>query len=157
LNRQGYQYAGAWRRLGALLVNLFLVSTIVGFGILAWITMSQETPEWNERFVSVWIAGTLIIAVLVKIVLDAELMGTPGLHLMDCLLVDARTGAPITLVQSLKRTLGTLLAILPAFLGVAWMFWDKRKQGWHDKLGGAVVIRDDDALKSLSELARNVS
>jgi uncharacterized RDD family membrane protein YckC len=156
LNHQQYQYAGAWRRLGASLLNLFLVATIVGFGILAWITMSQETPEWGERFVSVWIAGTLIIAVLLKIVLDAELMGTPGLHLMDCLLVDARTGAPITLVQSLKRTLGTLLAILPVFLGVAWMFWDKRKQGWHDKLGGAVVIRDDDALKSLSELARNV-
>ncbi|MDH3900288.1 MAG: RDD family protein [Gammaproteobacteria bacterium] len=157
MNHRGFQYAGAWRRFGALLIDLFLVAAVVGFGILAWITVSQETPEWGERFVSVWVTGTLTIAVLLKIVLDAELMGTPGLHLLDCLLVDARTGSAITLIQSLKRTLGILLAILPALLGLAWIFWDRRKQGWHDKLGGAVVVRDDDALKSLTELARNVS
>jgi uncharacterized RDD family membrane protein YckC len=139
------------------MIDLFLVATIIGFGILAWITLSEETPEWGSRFVSVWVSGTLIIAVLLKIVLDAELRGTPGLHLMDCLLVDIRTGNAITLGQSVKRTLGTPLAILPALLGLAWMIWDRHKQGWHDKLGGAVVIRDDAALKSLTELARNAS
>jgi len=157
LNNRAFQYAGAWRRFGALLIDLFLVASVVGFGMLAWISVSQETPEWSDRFVSVWVTGILTIAVLLKIVLDAELMGTPGLHLMDCLLVDVSTGSAITLYQSVKRTLGTLLAILPALLGLAWIFWDKRKQGWHDKLGGAVVIRDDDALKSLTELARNAS
>ena len=139
------------------MIDLFLVATIIGFGILAWITVSQETPEWDSRFVNVWVTGTLIIAVLLKIVLDAELRGTPGLHLVDCLLVDSRSGHAITLGQSVKRTLATPLAILPALLGLAWMIWDRRKQGWHDKLGGAVVIRDDDALKSLTELARNTS
>lgn len=139
------------------MIDLFLVATIIGFGILAWITLSKETPEWGSRFVSVWVSGTLIIAVLLKIVLDAELRGTPGLHLMDCLLVDIRSGNAITLGQSVKRALGTPLAILPALLGLAWIIWDRHKQGWHDKLGGAVVIRDDAALKSLTELARNAS
>ncbi len=139
------------------MIDLFLVATIIGFGLLAWITASQETPEWGSRFVNVWISGTLTIAVLLKIVLDAELRGTPGLHLVDCLLVDIRTGGAITLGQSVKRTLGTLLAILPVLLGLAWMLWDRRKQGWHDKLAGSVVVRDDDALKSLTELARNAS
>jgi uncharacterized RDD family membrane protein YckC len=157
LNYRAFQYAGAWRRFGALLIDLFLLATIIGFGILVWITLSEEPPEWGSRFVSVWISGTLIIAVLLKIVLDAELRGTPGLHLMDCLLVDIRTGNAISLGQSVKRTLGTPLAILPALLGLAWMIWDRRKQGWHDKLGGAVVIRDDAALKSLTELARSAS
>lgn len=157
MNYRTFQYAGAWRRFGALMIDLFLVATIIGFGILAWITVSEETPEWGSRFVNVWVTGTLIIAVLLKIVLDAELRGTPGLHLMDCLLVDIHTGNAITLGQSAKRTLGIPLAILPALLGLAWIIWDRRKQGWHDKLGGAVVIRDDAALKSLTELARNAS
>ncbi|MFV1973934.1 MAG: RDD family protein [Thiohalobacterales bacterium] len=157
MNTSAFQYAGAWRRFGALMIDLFLVATVIGFGLLAWITASQETPEWGSRFVNVWISGTLTIAVLLKIVLDAELRGTPGLHLVDCLLVDIRTGGAITLGQSVKRTLGTLLAILPALLGLAWMLWDRRKQGWHDKLAGSVVVRDDDALKSLTELARNAS
>ena len=49
------------------------------------------------------------------------------------------------------------LAIAPALLGLAWIFWDRRRQGWHDKLGDCVVIRDDDALRSLTDLARHVS
>ena len=157
MNYRAHRYAGTWRRLGALLIDLLLVATVTGFGILAWITMAQETPEWGARFVSVWVTGTLIIAVLLKILLDAELKGTPGLHLVDCLLVDARTGNAITIGQSVKRTLGVLLAILPALLGLAWMIWDPRKQGWHDKIGGTVVVRDDDALKSLTDLARSLS
>lgn len=157
MNKSAFQYAGARRRFGALLIDLLLVATIIGFGILVWITVSQETPEWGSRFINVWITGTLSIALLLKIVLDAELRGTPGLHLMDCLLVDSKSGAAITLGQSVARALGTLLALLPALLGLAWMIWDRRKQGWHDKLGGTVVIRDNDALKSLTELASHLS
>jgi uncharacterized RDD family membrane protein YckC len=28
------------------------------------------------------------------------------------------------------------------FLGIIWVGFDKRKQGWHDKLAGTVVIRN---------------
>lgn len=157
MNNRAFRYAGAWRRLGALLIDLFLIATVIGFGILAWITVSQETPEWDSPFVRVWVSGMLSIAVLLKIVLDAEFKGTPGLHLVDCLLVDAQSGNAITLGQSVKRILGTVLAILPVLLGLAWMLWDRRRQGWHDKLAGSVIIRDDDALKSLTELSRSVS
>jgi len=152
-----YQYAGAWRRFGALCLDLFLVATLIGFGLLAWITLTKEPHEWGSRFVTVWVCGSLALAVLLKIALDSELGGTPGLHLADCLLVDARTGQGISLARSAWRTLGMLLAVLPVLLGIAWMLWDRRRQGWHDKLGGCVVIRDDDALKSLAELTRNVS
>ena len=157
MNSSAFQLAGAWRRLGALIIDLFLVATLIGFGLLARITIAEETPEWDSRFVDVWIIGVLTMTVLLKILLDAELRGTPGLHLVDCLLVDAGTGSAITLGQSVKRALGTLLAVLPALLGLAWMLWDRRKQGWHDKLGGTIVIRDDDALKSLTELSGSLS
>jgi len=29
-------------------------------------------------------------------------------------------------------------------LGLVWVAFDRRKQGWHDKLAGTVVIRDYD-------------
>src|SRR5712691_4463369 len=29
-------------------------------------------------------------------------------------------------------------------LGLTWIAFDKRKQGWHDKLAGTVVIQEDD-------------
>jgi uncharacterized RDD family membrane protein YckC len=53
-----------------------------------------------------------------------------------------------------KRTLGLIVAILPVLLGLLWMLWNKRRQGWHDLLAGSVVIREDEALKSVHQLAR---
>ncbi|MBX3651771.1 MAG: RDD family protein [Burkholderiales bacterium] len=40
--------------------------------------------------------------------------------------------------------LGTpyIASALPLFLGFIWVGIDKRKQGWHDKLAGTVVIRN---------------
>jgi uncharacterized RDD family membrane protein YckC len=29
----------------------------------------------------------------------------------------------------------------PLMLGIIWVAFDKRKQGWHDKLAGTVVVR----------------
>lgn len=31
--------------------------------------------------------------------------------------------------------------MLPFCVGIIWVAFDKRKQGWHDKLAGTVVIR----------------
>jgi len=31
--------------------------------------------------------------------------------------------------------------VVPLGLGLLWVAFDKRKQGWHDKLAGTVVIR----------------
>jgi uncharacterized RDD family membrane protein YckC len=39
------------------------------------------------------------------------------------------------------RYLGYFVSTIPFGLGLFWIGWDKRKQGWHDKLAGTVVIR----------------
>jgi len=40
------------------------------------------------------------------------------------------------------RYFGYFLASIPLGLGLLWVAFDKRKQGWHDKLAGTVVIRE---------------
>jgi uncharacterized RDD family membrane protein YckC len=55
--------------------------------------------------------------------------------------VDARTGNTLTVGQSIGRYLAYFVAMLPMFLGIIWVAFDPRKQGWHDKLAGTVVIR----------------
>ena len=32
--------------------------------------------------------------------------------------------------------------MIPLCLGLIWVAFDARKQGWHDKLAGTVVVRD---------------
>ena len=43
--------------------------------------------------------------------------------------------------QLIGRYLGYYVSILPMMLGIIGVGFDARKQGWHDKLAGTVVIR----------------
>jgi uncharacterized RDD family membrane protein YckC len=56
-------------------------------------------------------------------------------------LVVLSTGEYLTYAQGFWRCVGYVLASMPLFLGVAWIAWDKNRQGWHDKMVGTVVIR----------------
>ena len=51
-------------------------------------------------------------------------------------------GLPLTFMRSTRRYLTFLLAALPLFLGLLWVIWDDRRQGWHDKLSDTCVIYD---------------
>jgi uncharacterized RDD family membrane protein YckC len=148
------EYAGPGRRLAALIIDIILVAAIIAGGLLAWMTIGGKTPDSGSRAFHFVAGGGALFTLTLKVTLDAWLQGTPGLRLMDCRLVDARSGLGIGLVRSVKRTLGLIVAILPVLLGLLWILWNKRRQGWHDLLAGSVVIREDEALKSLHQLAR---
>jgi uncharacterized RDD family membrane protein YckC len=55
--------------------------------------------------------------------------------------VDAETGNTLSLGKSVGRYFAYFISFLPLGLGIFWIALDKRKQGWHDKLAGSVVIR----------------
>lgn len=148
------EYAGPGRRLAALIIDSILVAAIIAGGLLAWVTLGGKAPDSDSRAFHFAAGGAVLFTLTLKVTLDAWLQGTPGLRLMDCRLVDARSGLGIGLVRSVKRALGLILAILPVLLGLLWMLWNKRRQGWHDLLAGSVVIREDEALKSVHQLAR---
>ena len=56
--------------------------------------------------------------------------------------VDAHTGQAISTPKAIGRYLGYYVSALPLMLGIIWVGIDKKKQGFHDKLAGTVVIRD---------------
>lgn len=154
MSSSDFQYAGMWRRFGALLIDIFLATLLLACALLAWSAWSGDMPAWGSRTLNYAIAAAVLIALLLMVLLDARLQGTPGLQLLDCRLVDARSGQAIGLGRSAKRTVYLLLSVLPLLLGLLWIGWDKHKQGLHDKLAGTLVIREDYALRSLQELAR---
>ena len=67
---------------------------------------------------------------------------TPGKMLFAHKIVDSKTFQPPTKIQFLKRICGYLISILPLFLGFIWIAFDKRKQSWHDKFAGTVVVKN---------------
>jgi len=65
---------------------------------------------------------------------------TPGKILLSMKIVDEKTGKAPTNTQLIKRYLGYIVSGVPLFLGFFWIIFDKKKQGWHDKLADTVVV-----------------
>jgi len=55
--------------------------------------------------------------------------------------VHPRTGRLPATKQLIGRYLGYYVSTIPFCLGLIWVAFDPRKQGWHDKLAGTVVVR----------------
>jgi uncharacterized RDD family membrane protein YckC len=66
---------------------------------------------------------------------------TPGKMAISARIVDARTGGKPSVGQLIGRYLGYFVSMFPLFIGLIWVAFDPRKQGWHDKLAGTVVVR----------------
>lgn len=66
---------------------------------------------------------------------------TPGKMALSARIVDARTGGNPSTGQCVGRYLAYILSALALGIGFLWVAFDRRKQGWHDKLAGTVVIK----------------
>ncbi|MGI9332370.1 MAG: RDD family protein [Gammaproteobacteria bacterium] len=66
---------------------------------------------------------------------------TPGKMAFNARIVDARDGSKLSAGQIVGRYFGYIPSFLVVGLGCVWIGWDARKQGWHDKLAGTVVVR----------------
>ncbi|HGB3470251.1 TPA: RDD family protein [Salmonella enterica subsp. diarizonae serovar 61:l,v:z35] len=84
----------------------------------------------------------LVLPVLLTVVLWRWLQATPGKMGLRLRVVDAQSGQAAGTGQYIVRWLGYMLSALPVGLGFLWTAFDRRKQGWHDKITGTVLVRD---------------
>ncbi len=152
-------YAGFWRRLTAALLDLLLLASLLspllylvyGPEYFAW---RLGGPGWLGSFGVADALLTKALPLALLVALWSAMGATPGKLLMGCRVVSATDGSPITPRRALVRALCYLVSGLPLYLGFFWIGWDRRKQGFHDKIAGTVVVRheDDYAVESLEAL-----
>ena len=65
---------------------------------------------------------------------------TPGMKVFGIRVADASTYKRIGLGRAFLRYVGFVVASGCCLIGLIWAAFDSRKQGWHDKIGGTVVI-----------------
>ena len=134
------EYAGFWVRVGAAVIDTLLIGIVV-YPIL---TAVYGTGYWSGEkllqgpvdFLLSWVLPAVAV-VLFWLARQA----TPGKMAIGARIVDAKTGGKPTTSQLVIRYLGYYVAMIPLFLGILWVAFDPRKQGWHDKLAGTVVVR----------------
>ncbi|GEM_PF-1644108 len=80
---------------------------------------------------------------------------TPGKWLLGLKIVDAETLEEPSTKQYIIRFLGFFVSLPPFLLGFMAIGWSKRKQSWHDRLAGTVVIHTRKTLKEWLEERHN--
>jgi uncharacterized RDD family membrane protein YckC len=135
------KYVGFWARVGAALIDSALLLLIIT-PVLYWI----YGPKYFEAPGS--IAGPTdvllnwVFPALAVIIFWIYRQATPGKMVIGAHIVDADTGQPPSAGQLIGRYFGYYVSIIPLGLGLIWVAFDARKQGWHDKLAGTVVVRE---------------
>ncbi len=140
-------YAGFWIRVAStlidtvalLMVTVPLLTFIYGTDYWA---LDLKTLQEKPPVMGVWdVLLNYIFPVVAVISFWLYKSATPGKMLTKLKIVDAKTGEKPKVGQFFLRYIGFIIALLPFLLGVIWVGFDKRKQGWHDKLASTVVIR----------------
>lgn len=137
-----HEYAGFRVRAGAAIIDSFLILII----IVPILTGIYGTQYWAGQSIvqGVWsFLLNYILPAIAIIIFWAYKSATPGKMVLKLTIVDAKTGAPPSIVQLIVRYFGYYISTIPLFLGLIWVGIDKRKQGWHDKLAGTVVIKSN--------------
>jgi len=148
-----FEYAGFWRRLFAFFIDsiiLSLLSTVILasiFGTDQLVKMHQISEFSQTDWIIV--GAEQAIPALWTILFWIIFMATPGKLLVNCQVVDADTLQKARPTQLTLRYFYYLISLLPLGLGFFWIGFNRRRQGWHDKLANTVVILQDDSLDPL--------
>jgi uncharacterized RDD family membrane protein YckC len=140
LENAGLEYVGFWPRVGAALIDSVLI-LVICVPLVTWV---YGPGYWTQQRLIAGPADFLINWVLpaIAVVLFwVYRQATPGKIAVGGRIVDAETGQAPSTRQLIVRYLGYYVSMLPLFLGILWVAFDGRKQGWHDKLAGTVVVR----------------
>jgi uncharacterized RDD family membrane protein YckC len=123
----GLAFGGFWLRVLAYLIDASLLGIveIVLFSALGVAGQAIGPLIFVVYFVGLWgLTGQTIGMMLL------------GLHV-----VRNADGGKISWSAAVLRFVGLLVAFACISLGVIWVAFDARKRGWHDTIGGTVVVR----------------
>jgi uncharacterized RDD family membrane protein YckC len=142
MNEPQPQYVGFWARVGAAIIDTILL-LIVCIPLVTWYYGSSYwlgAGGWfivgPMDFVINWVLPAVVV-----ILFWMYRQATPGKMAIGARIVDADTGEPPRTAQLVIRYLGYYVSMLPFMLGILWVGFDSRKQGWHDKIANTVVVR----------------
>jgi len=168
------QYVGFWKRFLAFIIDSVIILLVILIAALAIYGRQyiELSGQGKTLIFDVLVQG--VLPALAAILFWRYRGATPGKMLIGASIVNAKTlGRPST-GQLIGRYFAYIVSMLPGMVfaaaivaastvlgrvdlqvwllitpllmwGFLWIAFDKRRQGWHDKLAGTVVIYDEDS------------
>jgi uncharacterized RDD family membrane protein YckC len=140
------EYAGFWIRVLAVFIDSILILCVMipllG-AIYGWDYFLNFLEPLDESR-SLISSGTdffisYVLPAVATIVFWKTRQATPGKMMLSMKIVDAETGGPMSGGQAVGRYFAYFVSLI-FMLGYLWVAFDPRKQSWHDKLAGTVVV-----------------
>jgi len=153
--------AGFWRRLWGTLLDGLLYGLValpfvvvglvlifaVGLGDCSTDPVTDDIVCNGQENVGGIVAGAVVLFVGWVFVLVIYLRAlatrgqTWGRKLAGVRVVDATTGAAPGWGKAIGRSLfANVISANVCYLGYLWMLWDSKRQTWHDKVAGTLVV-----------------
>jgi uncharacterized RDD family membrane protein YckC len=135
------RYAGFWARFWASLIDSVLLLVII-------VPLLVAAYGWDYFESGALVQGPLdflvswVFPAIAVTVFWISRSATPGKMVIGARIVDARTGGKPSSGQLIGRYFAYYVSAVPLLLGFLWVAFDPRKQGWHDKLAGTLVVRN---------------
>lgn len=123
---------------GALVVILtFILSVVVSIVVLliGWLVSIPVT--------AVMFVAAIIFSVVYYAGAWTKSGQTAGNTIVGIKVV-GKDGSPISSGKALLRYVGYIVSGIVLSIGFLWAAFDRKRQGWHDKMAGTYVIRDTD-------------
>jgi uncharacterized RDD family membrane protein YckC len=148
-----YKFAGFWRRLVAyiidnIIINItFFILALIGLTAFIFGSLAGNSRNWmadlaNPARITSLVLPAMVFYIFISIAYFTYFHGikgsTPGKMLLG-LKVLSTDGTSIGFGVAFLRSVGYLVSSI-LYIGFIWAAFTRRKQGWHDKIAGTVVI-----------------
>ncbi len=108
---------------------------------------NKNTPTYRLEYLKIrnWIRDIsfLVWVVYCTFMESSDKQGTFGKSLMGIKVVNDK-GEKMTLHQSFIRNISKILSYFALSLGFIWILFDRKRQGWHDKISNTYVVDKND-------------
>jgi uncharacterized RDD family membrane protein YckC len=147
-------YAGPITRLAAFLVDVviliivlavistFVSSTLNLFGLTAQVRNFLDSGTTLATIAVIAIASFNFLLLSAYFIFSWDWVGATFGDMLFGLRVVNRNGETISFFRAILRLIGYYVSAFVLFLGFIWALFDRRRQGWQDKLGGSFVLYD---------------
>ena len=134
----GGNYAGFWIRVVAYVIDIVILGVVGSV-----IDIAFHANPSDPQATGTGIAGLINFAIGIAYFVGfwSAWSATLGQRVLNLRVVDSSTMQPITAGKAVLRYIGLIVAFLVCFIGVIWVAFDARKQGWADKIASTVVVR----------------
>ena len=144
-----FDYVGFWPRVGAHLIDQFLVNVIVqvlagmlglSIGAMGAFTDAPEEAVFGIAMLGGGLIGGIVSWLYYAIMESSSCQATLGKMAVGAKVVD-QDGNRISFARATGREWSKFLSGIIFLFGYFMVGWDDRKQGLHDKIAGTYVVK----------------